>query len=72
MALKPYGIAAIAIVVNMPWAVEFHPEFEPEFDELPEPVHGGSEKAFYKQLIKKADERFDAHLAPMKKVRKPK
>lgn len=122
----------------MPWTVEFHPEFEPEFDELPEPVQdellaqlkllaqfgpalrrprvdtlkgakhanmkelrsdadngvwrvafafdpnrtgillvagdksGVSEKAFYKQLIKKADERFDAHLAPMKKARKPK
>src|SRR5688572_24616836 len=33
---------------------------------------GGSERAFYKRLIKKADERFDAHLAWMKKVRKPK
>ena len=136
MALKPYDI--VAIMAAMPWAIEFHPEFEPEFDELPEAVQdellaqlqllaqfgptlgrprvdtlngskhanmkelrfdaddgiwrvafgfdpnrtgillvagdksGGSQKAFYKQLIKKADERFDAHLAPMKKVRKPK
>jgi hypothetical protein len=27
---------------------------------------GGSEKRFYKQLIAKADERFDAHLARLK------
>jgi hypothetical protein len=27
---------------------------------------GGSEKRFYKQLITKADERFDAHLARLK------
>jgi hypothetical protein len=32
---------------------------------------GGSEKRFYKQLIKKADERFDDHLSrPPKKGRK--
>jgi hypothetical protein len=28
---------------------------------------GGSEKRFYRQLIEKADERFDAHLARIKK-----
>lgn len=28
---------------------------------------GGSEKRFYKQLIARADERFDAHLARLKK-----
>ena len=28
---------------------------------------GGSEKRFYKQLIAKADDRFDAHLARLKK-----
>ena len=28
---------------------------------------GGSEKRFYKGLIRKADERFDAHLARLKK-----
>ncbi len=33
---------------------------------------GGSEKRFYKALIKKADERFDSHLARMKKERKSK
>jgi hypothetical protein len=33
---------------------------------------GGSEKAFYRQLIKKADDRFDAHIASMKRARKPK
>jgi hypothetical protein len=31
---------------------------------------GGSQKRFYKQLITKADERFDAHLARLKKERK--
>lgn len=31
---------------------------------------GGSEKRFYRQLIKKADDRFDAHLARLKKERK--
>lgn len=31
---------------------------------------GGSEKRFYKQLIKKADERFDEHLARLKEERK--
>jgi hypothetical protein len=28
---------------------------------------GGSEKRFYRQLIEKADERFDAHVAKIKK-----
>jgi hypothetical protein len=31
---------------------------------------GGSEKRFYKQLIAKADERFEAHLERLKKERK--
>jgi hypothetical protein len=31
---------------------------------------GGSEKRFYRQLITKADERFDAHLGRLKKERK--
>lgn len=31
---------------------------------------GGSEKRFYKQLIKKADARFDDHLARLKEERK--
>ena len=30
---------------------------------------GGSEKRFYRELIRKADERFDAHLARLKKER---
>ena len=33
---------------------------------------GGSEKRFYKQLIAKADERFESHLARLKKERKQK
>ena len=31
---------------------------------------GGSQKRFYKQLIARADDRFDAHLARVKKERK--
>jgi hypothetical protein len=31
---------------------------------------GGSEKRFYRELIRKADIRFDAHLARLKKERK--
>jgi hypothetical protein len=31
---------------------------------------GGSEKRFYRELIRKADDRFDAHLARPKKERK--
>jgi hypothetical protein len=31
---------------------------------------GGSEKRFYRELIRKADDRFDAHLARVKKERK--
>ncbi len=31
---------------------------------------GGSEKRFYRELIRKADDRFDAHLARVKKVKK--
>jgi hypothetical protein len=31
---------------------------------------GGSEKRFYRELIRKAEERFDAHLARLKKERK--
>ncbi len=30
---------------------------------------GGSEKRFYRQLIEKADARFDAHLARIKRAR---
>ena len=31
---------------------------------------GGSEKRFYRELIRKADQRFDAHLERLKKERK--
>jgi hypothetical protein len=31
---------------------------------------GGSEKCFYRELMRKADERFDAHLARLKKERR--
>src|ERR1039457_398438 len=31
---------------------------------------GGSEKRFYRELIRKADDRFDAHLARLKQERK--
>ncbi len=31
---------------------------------------GGSEKRFYRDLIRKADVRYDAHLAQLKKTRK--
>lgn len=31
---------------------------------------GGSERRFYRELIRKADNRFDAHLARLKKERK--
>jgi hypothetical protein len=31
---------------------------------------GGSEKRFYRELIRKVDQRFDAHLARLKKERK--
>ena len=31
---------------------------------------GGSEKRFYRELVRKADERFNAHLARLKKERK--
>jgi hypothetical protein len=31
---------------------------------------GGSAKRFYRELIRKADERFDVHLARLKKGRK--
>jgi hypothetical protein len=31
---------------------------------------GGSEKRFYRELTRKADQRFDAHLAQLKKERK--
>jgi len=30
---------------------------------------GGSEKRFYRELVRKADERFDAHVARLKKLR---
>ncbi len=31
---------------------------------------GGSEKRFYRELIRQADDRFDAHLARLKEERK--
>jgi hypothetical protein len=59
------------------WEVDLHDDVVPEFDALDEAVRkaivlcggdksGGSEKRFYRQLIAKADERFDAHLTAMK------
>jgi len=30
---------------------------------------GGSEKRFYRELVRKTDERFDAHVAKLKKLR---
>ena len=59
----------------MGWDVEIGDEFEPDFKGLPEDVRTeilaharlGSEKRFYKQFIAKADDRFDAHLARLKK-----
>jgi hypothetical protein len=55
------------------WEVEFHKDFDPEFDVLPEvlPIAGnksdGGEKRFYRRLIAKADKRFDEHLSRTKK-----
>src|ERR1700756_5267970 len=120
----------------MIWEIDFHPEFDPEYEELAEAVQdellahlrlleqfgprlgrprvdtlkgsrhanmkelrfsaadgewrvafafdpkrkaillvagdksGGSEKRFYRDLIRKADDRFDAHLARLKNERK--
>ena len=50
------------------WRVAF--AFDPKRKAIPLVAgdkSGGSEKRFYKQLIAKADERFDAHLARLKK-----
>ena len=121
-----------SLLTALPWTVEFAPEFEPEFDALPEEVQddllaqagvveefgpsakrprvdtsngskhanmkelrfdaadgvwrvafafdprrkaillvagdesGMSERAFYRRLVKRADERFDAHLERLK------
>jgi hypothetical protein len=43
------------------WSVLLHGEFSEEFDALPE--------RFYRQLLKKADKRFDDHLAWLKRER---
>ena len=39
-------------------------------DEATNMPSGGGEKRFYRELIRKADDRFDAHLARLKKQRK--
>ena len=62
----------------MKWAIEFHDEFEPEFFALPLEVRrtillvagdksGGGARRFYRTLLRKADERFDRHLAKLAK-----
>ena len=64
----------------MSWIVEIGDEFEPEFDDLfafdtkrkaillvAGDKSGVGEKKFYRELIRKADERFNAHLTRLKK-----
>ena len=54
----------------MKWEVIFHQAFDPGRKGIL-PVAGDksgqSEKRFYRQLIAKADERFDGHLARLRK-----
>jgi hypothetical protein len=79
---------------SVPWEIDFHPAFDPEYEEMAEAVQdellahlgllgfdpnrhgiilcggdksGGSEKRFYRQLIDKADSRFDAHVERTKR-----
>ena len=58
------------------WTVEIGDEFELEFDPLHKDVQteilagdksGRSAKRFYRELIRKADGRFGAHLTRLKK-----
>jgi hypothetical protein len=51
------------------WEVDLHSNFVSEYCKLQAAgdKSGGSEKRFYRQLIEKADERFDAHVAKIKK-----
>lgn len=51
------------------WRVAF---FDPKREAIPLVAgdkSGVSEKRFYRQLIRKADDRFDAHLARLKRER---
>ncbi len=56
-------------MVNGEWAFAFDPKRRAILLAAGD-KSGGSEKRFYRQLIRKADERCDAHLARMKKERK--
>lgn len=54
------------------WEVEFDPAFDPEFDALlvAEDKSGIGERRFYRQLIQKADQRFDTHLDRLNQERR--
>jgi len=54
----------------MSWDVQFYDAFDPRRKAILlvcGDKSGGSTKRFYKQLIRKADERFDDHLSRMSK-----
>ena len=51
------------------WIVEFHDDFESEFEAMEADVQ---DALFYKHLIKKADARFDEHLEALSAARKRK
>ncbi len=51
------------------WEVLLADEFEPEFFALQQQVQDVA-LAIYRELIRKADDRFDAHLGRITKVRK--
>ena len=51
----------------MDWDVQFFDTFDTEFEDLQEAVQDELLAQVYKQLIKKADERFDDHLSQIAK-----
>ena len=60
--------------VSQPWPVLFHDEFDAEFDALNADAQdsllaaekqGMHERIFYRRLIERADQRFEAHLAAL-------
>lgn len=72
MHLTAYAVGYI--LGSMPWVVDFHDDFLPEFDQLPEGVQdellAHVELLEYRHLLEKADRRFDSHLTGSRETRR--
>ena len=55
------------ILLRVPWEVEFHKDFDPEFDELPDDVH--SELRAHALLLERFGPQLGSHTSTRSRVR---